>query len=106
MFLVKRVRSGGKGHAELVLPYGPTDARLSMRNQEGEADDGEVRKEAIEEGVRRLVQEQLQRMWDALTANSKAVGLRVEQRAAARLVGQTLVALCEIDKGTSIFSLF
>jgi E3 ubiquitin-protein ligase listerin len=102
VFLVKRVCGGGKEHAGLVLASG---AVYSSRQH------GEVQKEVEgmdegHDGVQILVQEQVQKVWDALAANSKTVGLRVEPRAAARLVGQMLVALCEVDKGKHLIVSF
>jgi hypothetical protein len=94
VFLVKRVRSGGEEHWILVL--------ASDGGQHGEVDGMEER---VYQGVQILVQEQVRRVWEALAADSKTIGLRVEQRAAARLVGQMLVALCDLNKGTYITSL-
>lgn len=93
VFLVKRVR-GGKGHAVLVLR--PDVVEEGRRGEVQKEEPG--MKPAVHDGVRNLVQEQMGKVWNALAASSKTVGLRVEQRAAARLVGQTLVALYEVDK--------
>ena len=92
VFFVRRVHgsgSGGKDHSGLVLPIG-----------DGHSGMGEVRSEEVEGRLRDLVKQQMGRVWKALAADSKTVGLRVDQRAAARLVGQTLVVLWEVDKGS------
>jgi hypothetical protein len=74
--------------------------------RQGEEVPNEVGK-GVEEGVQNLVREQVGRVWKALAADSKTVGLRVEQRAAARLVGQVLVAVYEVDNGSfGLFFLF
>ena len=95
VFFVRRVRGGGngrKGHSGLVLQVGDDHSGLGG----GQGEEAEV-----EKGLKDLVTQQLGRVWKVLAADSKTVGLRVDHRAAARLVGQTLVALREVDIGSS-----
>jgi hypothetical protein len=97
MFLAKRVLSG-EGHATLVLVC--DDIPSIRENSEG----GVGNEDRVREGLGGVVREQMSKVWDVLAVDPKAVGLRVEQRAAARLVGHTLVMLYEIDQGKYSFS--
>jgi hypothetical protein len=93
VFLAKRVLSG-EGHAALVLACDNIPSIRENSEGGGVGNEGRVR-----EGLGGVVREQMSKVWDVLAVDSKAVGLRVEQRAAARLVEHTLVTLYEIDQG-------
>lgn len=76
MFLIKRIRSHTQSHAILFGSMESSDATHE---------------------VQQFAREQIVRAWEALASKR----LRVEQRAAARLMAQTLLSLHEVDEGNS-----
>lgn len=81
VFLIKRVRSDTQNHGALLM--GTLSTGLD-----------------VNEVAKQIVREQMKRVWAELVGKR----LKVEQRAAARLTGQTLVSLNEIEEGNSEIS--
>jgi len=106
VFLIKRVLGDKRVHGVLVLESGkpgpePSEPRRLAEAEENHRDQDAVTEDVVEERVRGFVRAQVGSVWEASVAKT----LRVEQRAAARLVGQMLMSLNEVDTSTSSHSL-
>lgn len=83
MFLVKRLRNGSKDNVALLL--GATIERVDPSD--------------LIAAEKRLVAEQFDQIWEALTSRR----LRTEETVAGKLMAQTLLSLHELDAGMFIY---